>query len=91
MYDITNYTKNKAKSLGVIVKPSTNKNKKIDVFRKDKKIASIGQANAMDYPHYIKEKGIEYANERRRLYNIRHAKTSKVIGSPSYFSKNLLW
>ena len=32
MYIITDYTKNKAKKLGVIVKPSTNKKKKIDVF-----------------------------------------------------------
>jgi len=32
MYSIKRYTYNKAKKLGVIVKPSTNKTKKIDVF-----------------------------------------------------------
>ena len=31
-YKITNYTKNKAKELGVEVKPSHNKGKKIDVL-----------------------------------------------------------
>ncbi len=36
-YNITNYTYNQARKLGVIVKPSTNKTKKIDVYRQDKK------------------------------------------------------
>jgi len=36
-YEITDYTKKKAKKLGVDVKPSKNKNKKIDVFKQDKK------------------------------------------------------
>ena len=37
MYTITDYTKNKAKLLGVVVKPSQNKKKKIDVYSKDGK------------------------------------------------------
>jgi hypothetical protein len=36
-YSITKYTFNKAKQLGVIVKPSTNKMKKIDVYKTNKK------------------------------------------------------
>ena len=47
MYHITNYTYKQAKKLGVQVKQSTNKTKKIDVFKKNKKIASIG-ANGFD-------------------------------------------
>ena len=35
-YSITTYTKNRARQLGVIVKPSTRKGKKIDVFKKVK-------------------------------------------------------
>jgi hypothetical protein len=31
MYEITNHSKTQAKKLGVEIKPSTNKNKKIDV------------------------------------------------------------
>jgi hypothetical protein len=34
MYNITNYTYKKAKKLGVKIKPSTNKTKKIDVYKK---------------------------------------------------------
>jgi len=34
-YTITNYTRRQAKRLGVTVKPSTRKGKKIDVFKDD--------------------------------------------------------
>lgn len=39
MYNITDYTRKQSKKLGVTVKPSTNKTKKIDVYKKNKKIA----------------------------------------------------
>ena len=42
MYKILPYTKRQAKKLGVVVKPSTNKTKKIDVFKNNKKIATVG-------------------------------------------------
>ena len=74
MYKITKYTKDKAKEIGVIVKPSKLKNKKIDVYFKGHKIASIGDIRYKDYPTYIKEKGLEYANKRRKLYYKRHNK-----------------
>lgn len=32
MYKITNYSYDKAKKLNVIIKPSSRKNKKIDIF-----------------------------------------------------------
>ena len=41
-YRITDYTKQQAKKLGVEVKPSKTKGKKIDVFKKVKKVASVG-------------------------------------------------
>lgn len=91
MYDITDYTKKKAKELGVIVKPSTNKKKKIDVFKKDKKIASVGAIGYKDYPTYIIEKGKSYADSRRRLYKVRHNKDRKQVGSNGWWSDNLLW
>lgn len=91
MYIITDYTKRKANSLGVIIKPSTNKNKKIDVFKNDKKIASIGDSKYLDYQLYIKTKGKEYADKRRELYKIRHSKDRKVKGSNGYYADNLLW
>ena len=36
-YHITAYTYKKARKLGLSVKPSTNKTKKIDIFKKNKK------------------------------------------------------
>ena len=91
-YKITNYSRRQAQRLGVIIKPSTNPKKKIDVFNKDgKKIASIGGAGYKDFPNYLKTEGKEKANERRRLYKIRHNKTRNKVGSNSYFADQLLW
>jgi hypothetical protein len=91
MYEITNYSKAKARQLGVKIKPSKNKNKKIDVFKNDTFVASIGALGMSDYGTYIKTKGKEYADERRRLYKLRHSKTAQVKDSPSFFSSNILW
>lgn len=91
MYVITDYTKAQANKLGVVVKPSSKKNKKIDVFKNDKKIASIGDINYLDYPNYIKRNGLEFANRRRELYRLRHKKDLSVVGSPGWLVSNLLW
>lgn len=88
---ITKYTYKRAKKLGVTVKTSTVKNKKIDVFRNGKKIASVGAKGMNDYPTYMKTRGLEYANERRRLYKIRHDKDRKKKGSRGWFADQLLW
>ena len=90
-YSITNYTKSQAKKLGVVVKPSSIKGKKIDVFKNDKKIASVGALGYSDYPTYMKTKGKAYADERRRLYKIRHSKDRNVKGSDGYYADKLLW
>ena len=88
MYKITDYTKKQAKQLGVEIKPSKIKNKKIDVFKDGNKIVSIGALNYKDYPTYIKEKGINYANERRRLYKIRNKNNN---GTAGFYANKLLW
>jgi len=89
MYQITDYSYQQAKKLNVIIKPSTRKGKKIDVYDNNNKfIVSIGDINYMDYPSYIKEKGLKYADERRRLYHVRHKKDSNLAGK---FAKNILW
>ncbi len=80
-YQITQYTKNKAKKLGVTVKPSTNKKKKLDVFKKDKKVASVGASGYGDFPTFSKTKGKEFADKRRKAYKQRHEKNRKVVGS----------
>ena len=92
MYEITNYTKAKAKELGVTIKNSTNPNKKIDVYKNGQKVASIGSINNLDYPTYLKEgKGKQFADDRRRLYKIRHSKDRKVIGTNGWYADKLLW
>lgn len=87
MYEITNYTRQQAKKMGVVVRPSTRKDKKIDVYQGDKRIASIGAIGYGDYPTFMKEKGKAYAEERRKLYHKRH--TKNTLGEK--LALNLLW
>lgn len=91
MYKITEYSKKQAKKLGVTIKKSTRKNKKIDVFKNNKKIASIGAKGYSDFPTYTKTKGKAYANKRRTLYKKRHQKTRTKVGSNSYYADRILW
>lgn len=91
MYEITDYTKAKARLLGVDVAPSKNKKKKIDVIKGGSKIASVGAIGYADYPTYIKLKGRAFADERKKLYKIRHAKDRSVIGSQGWWADQLLW
>jgi hypothetical protein len=90
-YSITKYTREQAKKLGVVVKKSSVKGKKIDVFKNGEKVASVGALGYADYPTYIKTKGKKYADERRRLYKIRHTKDRNVKGSDGYYADKLLW
>jgi len=91
-YSITKYTRDKAKKLGVVVKPSSVKGKKIDVFnKKGEKLASIGALGMGDYPTFMREKGKDYANVRRRLYKDRHKKDRHKRGTAGYYADQLLW
>ena len=91
MYTIKPRQKRAAKKIGVSIKPSTDSKKKLDVYLDDKKISSIGDINYNDYASYIKTNGLEYADNRKRLYKIRHEKTRKVVGSKSYYADQILW
>jgi hypothetical protein len=95
-YKILPYSFRKAKELGVVIKPSTNLLKKIDVFKNGKKIASIGARGMNDYPTYLEkekkgyyEKG--YAYKRRKLYKERHEKDRHKVGSNGYYADKILW
>ena len=95
-YTITNYTRQQAKKYGVVVKPSSVKGKKIDVFKNGKKIASIGARGMNDYPTYLEKekKGYfpkGYANKRRKLYKERHEKDRHIVGSNGYYADKILW
>jgi len=95
-YKITAYTKNQAKKLGVTVKPSQTKGKKIDVFKNGQKVASVGAIGYNDYPTFMDlekrgkvPKGT--AESRRKNYKSRHQKNRNIKGSKGYYADKLLW
>ena len=95
-YRVKQYTKEQAKKIGVQVKPSKNKGKKIDVYKGDKKVASVGALGMNDYPTYkekekkgLVEKGT--AEKRRKLYKQRHESDRHTKGSNGYYADKLLW
>ena len=93
-YVVTEEIRRRAQQLGVTVKSSANKNKKLDVFQDGKKIASIGAAGMMDFHLWKKEKGDKYAQERRLLYHNRHPYNLKKVNgkwTADYLSKFILW
>jgi hypothetical protein len=91
-YDIKPYSYQQAKKLGVKIEPSKNPKKKIDVYDMNNQyITSVGAKGYSDYPTYMIEEGKEYAENRRRLYKIRHKKDKDVIGSAGYYADKLLW
>ena len=100
-YTITQYSKNQAKKLGVIIKPSTRKGKKIDVFKKVKdkksgkmvlkKLASIGAIGYGDFPTFTKTKGKDFANKKRKAYKARHEKDRHKAGSAGFYADKILW
>lgn len=115
-YQIQPYSYEQATKLGVVILPSLNIKKKIDVYEKvkmsplkytkrkpkesknkvknpvgNKKVASIGAIGYKDYPTYLKEDGKEVAEEKRRLYKIRHKGEEKKKGTPGYYAWHLLW
>ncbi len=88
---VSNYSKKKAESLGVDIKPSTKKGKKIDVFKDGKLVASIGAKGYKDYPTHLEEKGKEYADKRRKAYKMRHEKDRHTPGTPGFYADKILW
>ena len=88
-YKITNYSYKKAKELNVEIKPSKKKNKKLDVYKNNVLIATVGDKRYMDYPTYIDKEGIQYANERRKLYKNRHRKD--LNKGNGFYANKLLW
>jgi len=90
-YKILPYSFKQADKLNVKIKPSTKKNKKIDVFKNNNLVASIGQLGYKDYPTYIKEKGKPYADKRAYLYKLRHENDLSKIGTAGYYANKILW
>jgi hypothetical protein len=91
MYKIKQYSYEQAKKLNVSIKPSTKKDKKIDVFKNGHLIASVGKIGYFDFPTYIKEKGLKIATEKRKLYKLRHNKDRNKINSNGFYADKILW
>ena len=91
MYKISNRSFRQAKKLNVEIYPSTRKGKKIDVYKKGKKVASIGALGYNDYNSFLKKYGKAYAEEKRKAYYKRHANKIKVKYSPGYYAAKILW
>ena len=62
-YIITKYTYDKAEELGLVIKVSRNSLKKLDVYKKNIFLASIGDSRYQDYPNCL----ITY-----NIYNIEY-------------------
>lgn len=91
-YKISPYAYKQAEKLGIKIEPSKRKFKKIDIYDYNKQyIMSVGDTRYNDYRSYIKEKGQEYADTRRRLYKIRHERNRHKEGTPAYYADQLLW
>ena len=90
-YVITKYTYDKAKELGLNIQISKNKLKKIDVYKNDIFLASIGDSRYNNYPHYCLIYNKEYGDKRKLLYRNRHKLNADVKYSKQWLALNLLW
>jgi len=84
MYKITKHSKEQARKLGVEIRPSSKKGKKVDVVKDGIIIASIGDIRYTDFASTGDK-------EQRRRYKLRHEKTRKIKNTPSYWADQLLW
>lgn len=87
----------KAKRLGLRLRPSRNPKKKIDAIDSKGRVTSFGGNGYGDFYVFRKTKGDKYAKERRKLYKIRHAKDRTVRRDSSgkytagFLADRILW
>jgi hypothetical protein len=102
VYKILKGTYKRAKELGVKIFPSDNPKKKIEVYDWNGVfITYIGDAKYLDFHYYMEmeKQGLlpeGYAEDRKRLYHLRHRNEPKklgdeYLGSAAYYAKELLW
>lgn len=95
-YPITAEIKKRAKTLGITVKPSSVKAKKLDAFKDGVKQSSFGAKGYKDYHLYKKEEGVAVANQKRKQYKQRHEKDRHVKYrngklTAGYLADKILW
>ena len=74
----------RAKQLGVTVKASTHKHKKLDVYRNGEYVTSIGDIRYSDFLQHGDE-------ERRKRYKNRHEKDRHKKETAGYYADKILW
>ena len=57
----------------------------------NKKIATIGDSRYDDYPTFIDKKGLSYANQKKKLYRLRHKNDINNKNGNGYWSSSILW
>lgn len=95
-YPITAEIKKRAKAVGVEVKPSSVKGKKLDAYKDGVKQASFGAVGYKDYHLYKKEQGEQVANQKRKQYKSRHEKDRHIKYrngklTAGYLADKILW
>ena len=90
-YIITQYSYDKAAELGLAIKLSQFTTKKLDVYKDNVYISSIGDSKYNDYPSYCILFNKVYADKRRELYHNRHKKNANIKYSKQWLALNLLW
>lgn len=90
MYHILPYSYRMAKKIGVQIRPSTSPGKKVDVYKNEAKIASVGATGYSDYPHYL-QSDPQHADEHRADYKRRHHADRTKRGTPGWYADKLLW
>jgi hypothetical protein len=93
-YRISDYSYRQARKLGVQIKPSRRKGKKIDVLKNGQRLHSIGATGYKDYPTYLSlerkgkvPKGT--AAKKRKAYWARSGKPKRYAAG--WYAQRLLW
>lgn len=95
-YRIKDIQRRNAQRLGVVIRPSSDPKKKIDVFKSGFLIARIGAKGYDDYATYLQQEKKGQvppgtAEKRRELYAVRHAIDRVNKGTPGYYAYEILW
>jgi hypothetical protein len=95
-YIITPRTHALAAKLGVNVRPSTTKGKKLDVIKNGQRIHSIGAIGYADYATFLQQEEMGIvpkgtSRKRQRAYKNRHASNRTKRGSAGWYADQLLW
>jgi hypothetical protein len=93
VYQIKQYTLDRAAELGLIIHLSDNPKYKIEVYDGTTGLFLFygGDSAYADYPTYLETHSKTFADTRRKLYHARHAKEINDVGSRGSVIAYLLW